>query len=139
MTHADNLLAAKPGEAVLSEPVPPTVLASTDEGSAKILLDFGVEVQGYVELITPLTPDQQTPRRVRIRFGESVAYPKHSLRLSWHDTCWQFSALGDSELRMTKPVAVQRVVVDWHRMTSADCHPHSGGAAAYPMARVHRR
>ena len=38
-----------------------------------ILLDFGRELHGYVELITPMTSEQGKPRRVRVRFGESVS------------------------------------------------------------------
>ena len=71
--NAQNLLKAKAGQAVLSEPVPPTILQTTSNSTAGILLDFGKELQGYVELITPITPDQAKLRRVRIRFGESVA------------------------------------------------------------------
>ena len=65
--NADRLLGPKPGQATLKDP-PPCVLAA----STGILLDFGVEVQGYVELFTPITSDN-TPPTVRIRFGESVA------------------------------------------------------------------
>lgn len=66
--HAENLLAAKPGQAVLKEPQPPCVL---DEKSA-LVLDFGVEIQGGIELFTPILPDKE-PRQVRVRFGESVS------------------------------------------------------------------
>lgn len=69
---AGNLLQPKPGQAVLSEPSPPCVLTSTSNQTAGILLDFGVEVQGYVELFTPMTKDQ-TPAPVRVRFGESAS------------------------------------------------------------------
>lgn len=65
----EALLTAKPGQAVLSEPTPPTQLNA--EGG--VLLDFGVEIQGFVEIITPLMPDQAKPRRVRVRFGESAS------------------------------------------------------------------
>ena len=58
---------------MLSEPAPPAVLTSTADASAGILLDFGVEVQGYVELFTPMTSEQTKLRRVRVRFGESVS------------------------------------------------------------------
>jgi len=71
--HAENLLRSKVGQAVLKQPVPPTELTSPGEGTAGLLLDFGVEIQGYVELITPMMPDQPKMRRVRVRFGESVS------------------------------------------------------------------
>lgn len=73
VARADALLAAKPGQAVLSEPTPPTELKSSKDAQAGVLLDFGVEVQGFVEIITPITPDQAKPRRVRVRLGESAA------------------------------------------------------------------
>jgi hypothetical protein len=73
VTRAEGLLAAKPGQAVLVEPVPPTELRSSPEATAGLLLDFGVEVQGYLEVITPMMPEQAQLRRVRIRFGESAS------------------------------------------------------------------
>ncbi|MBL9138538.1 MAG: hypothetical protein JNK85_21905 [Verrucomicrobiales bacterium] len=73
VTHAESLLAAKPGQPVLSEPNPPTELASTPGVSAGVLVDFGVEIQGYLELLTPMMPEQTKMRRVRVRFGESAS------------------------------------------------------------------
>jgi alpha-L-rhamnosidase len=70
--HAKNLLAPKPGQAVLVEPTPPCELVPTTNSTAGILLDFGVEVQGYIELFTPMVKDK-TPAPVRIRFGESAS------------------------------------------------------------------
>ncbi len=70
--HADSLLQAKPGQAVLKESSPPCKLTTTPSQTAGILLDFGVEVQGYVELFTPMTGDH-TPVPVRLRFGESAS------------------------------------------------------------------
>jgi hypothetical protein len=72
VANAQNLLAAKPGQAVLKEPQPPCMLRAAKDQPAAILLDFGVEVQGYVELFTPMTPGK-TPPPVRIRFGESAS------------------------------------------------------------------
>ncbi len=69
----EALLAPKPGQAVLSEPTPPTELKSSKDTQAGVLLDFGVELQGFVEIITTLMPDQAKPRRVRVRFGESAS------------------------------------------------------------------
>lgn len=70
--RAENLLLPKPGQSVLKEPAPPCVLRASDKGPAGILLDFGVEVQGFVELFAPMVADK-TPAPVRIRFGESAA------------------------------------------------------------------
>lgn len=71
--HAEGLLGEKAGQAVLQEPVPPAELRSTEGEVAGVLLDFGVEIQGYVEVITPMMPEQAKLRRVRVRFGESVS------------------------------------------------------------------
>ena len=65
--HAENLLKPKSGQAVLKEPTPPCVL----KANGALLLDFGVEIQGCVELIAPMLPDKK-PRQVRVRFGESA-------------------------------------------------------------------
>jgi alpha-L-rhamnosidase len=73
VSRAEALLAAKAGQAVLSEPTPPTELKSAENVPAGLLLDFGVEVQGFVEIITPLMPEQAKLRRVRVRFGESAS------------------------------------------------------------------
>lgn len=70
VTNGGALLSPKPGQAVLSEPTPPTELTGVGAG---VLLDFGVEVQGFVEIITPMMPDQGTLRTVRVRFGESAS------------------------------------------------------------------
>ena len=73
VTNADNLLLPKPGQAVLKESVPPCVLTTASKDHpAGIVFDFGVELQGYVELFTPMTKDH-TPVPVRVRFGESVS------------------------------------------------------------------
>ncbi len=58
---------------MLSDPVRPAVLTATPDAPAGILLDFGVEIQGYVELFTPMTAEQAKLRHVRVRFGESVS------------------------------------------------------------------
>jgi hypothetical protein len=71
--NAGSLLEAHAGQAVLREPRPPCILTAGSNMSAAVLLDFGRELQGYVELITPMTKDQAHLRHVRIRFGESVA------------------------------------------------------------------
>lgn len=70
--NAANLLQTRPGQTVLKEPQPPCVLVTTENHTAGVLLDFGVELQGYVELFTPMTQDK-IPPRVRVRFGESAS------------------------------------------------------------------
>ena len=62
-----TLLAPKPGQAVLKEPQPPCILSA----KGALLLDFGVEIQGCIELFSPMLPDKEA-RSVRIRFGESA-------------------------------------------------------------------
>lgn len=68
VANADKLLEPKPGQAVLKDPAPPLVL----KGKSGVILDFGVEISGDLELITPITESKDMPS-VRIRFGESVA------------------------------------------------------------------
>jgi hypothetical protein len=71
--NAGSLMQPHAGQAVLKEPQPPCVLSSGSSGAAGFLLDFGRELHGYVELITPMTPEQAKLRQVRVRFGESVS------------------------------------------------------------------
>lgn len=68
VSDSGNLLKPHSGQAVLVEPVPPMVMKP---GSA-LVIDFGVEITGSVELFTPMTKSKDMPS-VRIRFGESVA------------------------------------------------------------------
>jgi hypothetical protein len=68
VANSGNLLKPHSGQAVLVEPVPPMVMKP---GSA-LVIDFGVEITGSVELFTPMTKGKDMPS-VRIRFGESVA------------------------------------------------------------------
>jgi len=73
VVHADRLLSPAPGQPDLKELQPPTVLtAASPDSPASILLDFGTELHGYVELFTPLT-ESKTPPPIRIRFGESAS------------------------------------------------------------------
>jgi len=69
--NAENLLHKVRGQSVLSDPVAPCILESTAGQPAGIVLDFGAELQGSVELFTPITPEKNNPP-VRLRFGESV-------------------------------------------------------------------
>jgi alpha-L-rhamnosidase len=73
ITNANSLLTPKPGQALLAEPAPPVELTSSAAGHGGLLLDFGVEISGYVEIITPMMPNQAKLRRVRVRLGESVS------------------------------------------------------------------
>ncbi len=72
VASAESLLSPHAGQAVLSEPQPPCVLTPAADSPAAVLLDFGTELQGYVELFTPMTPTKD-PVRVRVRFGESAS------------------------------------------------------------------
>ena len=65
--YSANLLKNRRGQAVLGEPIPPLVIR---KGGA-IVLDFGREIAGSVELFMPMS--QEKGASVRIRFGESVA------------------------------------------------------------------
>jgi hypothetical protein len=66
--NAGNLLKPKSGQVVLAEPVPPMVL----KPGSGVILDFGVEISGNIELFTPQTKSKEMPS-IRLRFGESVA------------------------------------------------------------------
>ena len=68
VSNSENLLKPHSGQAVLVEPVPPLVV----KPNGAIVIDFGVEITGSVELFTPMTKGKEMPS-VRIRFGESVA------------------------------------------------------------------
>ncbi len=67
-----TLLAPHPGQPVLEAPLPPCVIEATAESPGGLLLDFGREIQGHVQLFTPLAPDKE-PVRARIRLGESAS------------------------------------------------------------------
>jgi len=66
--NSENLLKPHSGQAVLVEPVPPLVL----KPGSGIVIDFGVEIVGSVDLFTPQTAGKDMPS-IRARFGESVA------------------------------------------------------------------
>ena len=66
--NAASLLTPKSGQAVLKEPAPSLVL----KPGSGVVVDFGVEIVGSVELFTPMTRGKDMPS-LRIRFGESVA------------------------------------------------------------------
>lgn len=70
--HAERLLQSGPAQTVLKNTSPPCVLTAPSNGVAGVLLDFGVEVQGYVEIFAP-NAKNGPPAPIRIRFGESVS------------------------------------------------------------------
>jgi alpha-L-rhamnosidase len=71
--NANALIAPHAGQAVLKEPQPPCELTSSSNSPAGVLLDFGRELHGGIELFTTLMPEQEKLRHVRVRFGESVS------------------------------------------------------------------
>lgn len=68
ISNERNLLKPHSGQAVLSEPSPPLLI----EPGGALVIDFGVEITGSVELFTTLTESKEMPT-LRVRFGESVA------------------------------------------------------------------
>lgn len=69
--NADTLLKPGRGQTTLNNFHPPVIL-TPGEDSGSLVLDFGTQISGYLELFCP-GGDKQTTRRARIRFGESVA------------------------------------------------------------------
>jgi alpha-L-rhamnosidase len=67
---AEKLLALGRGQADLAHKNYCTMISTTVEKPA-ILLDFGKELQGGIELVTDM-PQDKNPIRLRIRLGESV-------------------------------------------------------------------
>jgi hypothetical protein len=66
--NPERLLSVERGQAVLKESGP---VATLKPGSS-VVLDFGIEINGVIEIITPITP-LKDPLQLRIRFGESVS------------------------------------------------------------------
>lgn len=69
---AASLVGKSGGQAALTSPTAPCMLSSDAQHTASILLDFGVELHGSIELVTPRTKDKH-PRQVRLSFGESAS------------------------------------------------------------------
>ncbi len=70
--RVENLLIAGDGQASLTnEKI--VILKNGDKPTSSILLDFGKELSGSVELVTGMWGGGNTPRNVRIRLGESVS------------------------------------------------------------------
>jgi len=69
--NAAALLEVRDGQSTL-ETLNPVVLRSTKDHKPGILLDFGVQLNGGVQIVAFRRPDKK-PVRVRIRFGESAS------------------------------------------------------------------
>src|SRR5688572_14179806 len=69
--NAESLLLPKAGQSTLTQSSPVCVLKAQPGKPSGVLLDFGVELAGYVEIFTPMVKDKQ-PAPIRIRFGESA-------------------------------------------------------------------
>ncbi|MCD2422837.1 hypothetical protein LQ567_08705 [Niabella pedocola] len=72
VTGAERLLKKGIGQASLNN-ADVIVLKTSGKDTASILLDFGREMNGALEMITGMWPAPNHPRKVRIRFGESVS------------------------------------------------------------------
>lgn len=68
---ADNLLISGNGQSDLANTRICTIHSSTGKQPA-LLLDFGKELQGGMQIVTGM-PAQQQPIRIRVRFGESAS------------------------------------------------------------------
>lgn len=69
---SDNLMLDGNGQANLNnEHI--TILKNNATQTSSVLLDFGKEINGAVEIITGMWGGGNTPRNVRIRLGESVS------------------------------------------------------------------
>ncbi len=99
VSHAAELVGAKPGQALLKNPTPPCVLSPAANGGAGggVLLDFGTELTGNIEIFTPITKDKEPPL-VRVRFGESVA--EAMAELGGESTAQNDHALRDQVVRL---------------------------------------
>lgn len=71
IVHADRLLLPGNGQADLAN-AGMCVLKSTLTSHPALLLDFGTELHGGLQLVTGMFPSHR-PVRVRVRFGESVS------------------------------------------------------------------
>ena len=71
ISGADNLLLPGNGQTDLANQNICKIV-STDELHPAILLDFGKELQGGLQIVTGM-PGSQKPINIRVRFGESVS------------------------------------------------------------------
>lgn len=72
VSDTKTLLAPHPGQPVLEAPLPPCLIETTPGSTGGVLLDFGREIQGHVQLLTPMAPGKE-PVRARVRLGESAS------------------------------------------------------------------
>lgn len=70
--QAENLLLEGNGQANLTN-THNTILKNKGATQSSVLLDFGRELNGAVEIVTGMWAAPNVPRNVRIRFGESVS------------------------------------------------------------------
>jgi alpha-L-rhamnosidase len=69
--NPEYLLKPASGQAVLAGS-DHFIMKNTGEGNAAVLLDFGIQLHGGLQIVTT-RKNKESQRRVRIRFGESVA------------------------------------------------------------------
>lgn len=105
--NADALLQAPVGQATLEPGQLCTLRNKTQQ--AGLLLDFGIEMQGGIEIVT-----HTTAGKVRVRFGESAmeamsepgtkgACNDHAIRDSVHDISWLgMTAIGNTGFRFCR-------------------------------------
>ncbi|HTG56539.1 MAG TPA: hypothetical protein VL943_09740, partial [Niabella sp.] len=72
IVHAEKLSEKGIGQASLNNS-DIVILKSKGTDTASILLDFGKELHGAIEIVTGMWPGPNQPRTIRIRFGESVS------------------------------------------------------------------
>ena len=90
VSGAEALLQNNPGQATFGA-VSCCSLTSAEGSPASLLLDFGVEFQGGLQIVTSMYPSGQ-PIKVRIRFGESVTE-------AMSDICPETGATNDHAIR----------------------------------------
>jgi len=93
VVNSENLLQPQNGQATLTDPHPPLQLLP----SGSIVIDFGVEIAGSVELFT--TMSQAKGVAVRVRLGESVSEA--------------MAELGDRGAQNDHAVRDQSVMLPW--------------------------
>lgn len=72
LRNANHLLSPNIGQALLTSQQGFCILKSTKDEHPGILLDFGINLHGGIQLVTGMTGNKE-PINVRIRFGESVS------------------------------------------------------------------
>ncbi len=95
--NSDTLLEKKCGQSILGE-YRACILKADELTPAGILLDFGTELHGYLEIFTPLTKPEGS-RMVRIRLGESASEA--------------MSELGEKDSQTDHAIRDQTVQLPW--------------------------